>query len=73
MAEESSGVTMFQGNKTYIIAACIAIVAAAHYLGYVDDTLYGTLVGLLTGGGIASLGAKGNRIEAKTDALQNKM
>lgn len=64
---------MLTGNKTYIVAALIAIVTVAHSLGYIDTNTWTTLLGLLNGAGISTLGAKSNRIEAKTDAIQNKM
>jgi len=46
---------MFQGYKTYIIAALIGVVSAIHALGYIDAGMYQTLLGVLTGGGLATL------------------
>ena len=48
---------MLSGYKTYLIAAAIGVVSAAHQLGYLDAQLYGTLLGLLGGGGLATLRA----------------
>lgn len=46
---------MLQGYKTYICAALIGLSAAVHFLGYIDDATYQTLVGILAGGGLAAL------------------
>jgi hypothetical protein len=56
MAEGNTN-EMLSGYKTYIIAGLIAVAAGAHYLGYIDNALYETVVGLLAGGGLASLRA----------------
>lgn len=64
---------MLAGKKTYIIAAIAGLVTVAHSLGYIDDSTWQFLLGLLNAGGLATLGAKANRIESKTDAIQNKM
>lgn len=64
---------MLAGNKTYIIAALIAVVTIAHSLGYIDTNTLTTLLGLLNGGAVSTLAAKSNRIEQKTDTIQNKM
>ena len=64
---------MLVGKKTYIVAALVAIVTVAHSLGYIDDATWQLLLGLLNGAGVATLGAKSNRIEQKTEAIQNKM
>lgn len=58
---------MLEGKKTYIVAVLAAGVVFAYSLGYIDDGTYQTLLGLLGAGGIATLGAKGNRIEQKVE------
>ena len=58
---------MLAGKKTYIVAALAAGVVFAFSMGYIDESTYQTLLGLLGAGGIATLGAKGNRIEQKVD------
>jgi hypothetical protein len=45
------------GYKTYLVAAAIAGLAAVHYLGYINDQLYQTLVGVFGAGGLAALRA----------------
>ena len=45
------------GYRTYLIAAAIAGLAAVHYLGYINDQAYQTLVGLFGAGGLAALRA----------------
>ncbi len=44
-----------KGYRTYIIAALIGILSAAHFLGYVDQGTFETFTVLLTGGGLATL------------------
>lgn len=61
------------GNKTYVIAALIVGVTLLHTFGYIDDSTWQMLLGILNGGAVTTLAMKGNRIEAKTDAIQNKM
>jgi len=46
---------VLQGRKTYIIAALLAVLAAAQYIGYIDEQTAQQLYILLTGGGIAAL------------------
>ena len=48
---------MFKGYKSYVIAALLVIVAGLHAQGYITDSLYTTLQGVLLGGGIATLRA----------------
>ena len=45
------------GWKTYIVAALIAGVAAAQYLGYLDEKTATTITTFLTGAGFAALRA----------------
>lgn len=45
------------GYKTYIIAAIIGILAAAHYLGYLTGPAYDALLGIFSAGGLAALRA----------------
>lgn len=53
---------MLQGYKTYIVAALIALLTAAHTLGYVDDETYKNLLAILAAGGTATVAAKINRL-----------
>lgn len=46
-----------KGYRTYISAACLVIAAGLHALGYISDSVYETLQGLLLGGGLAALRA----------------
>ncbi len=46
-----------KGYKTYLCAAAIAALAAVHYLGFINDTAYQTMVGLFGAGGLAALRA----------------
>lgn len=54
---------MLAGYKTYIIAILSGALTVMKALGYIDETLYNTLMALLASGGIASVAAKINRIE----------
>ena len=45
------------GYKTYIIAALIAVATGVKYLGYIDDSMYQTLLALLGAGGLATMRA----------------
>jgi uncharacterized membrane protein len=44
-----------QGKKTYIVAILIGVLSAVYSLGWIDQQAYQTLLGLLTGGGLATL------------------
>ena len=46
---------MFSGKKTYLVALGVAIATAAHQLGWIDATVYQTILGLLGAGGLAAL------------------
>lgn len=46
---------MLSGKKTYITAVLIGVTAAAHALGYITDGQANSLIGLLTGAGLAAL------------------
>ena len=46
---------MLTGYKTYIIAVIIAILAAAKYLGYVDEGTFQALMGILLAGGLSTV------------------
>lgn len=48
---------MLQGYRTYLAALAIGVAAAAHYLGYLNDVVYQSLLGILGGGGLAALRA----------------
>lgn len=46
-----------KGYRTYIIAVLIGVASAAKYLGYLDETTFQMITGLLVGGGFATLRA----------------
>ena len=46
-----------QGYRTYIFAGLLGLATVAHALGWVDDSVYQTLVGLFGAGGLAGLRA----------------
>lgn len=46
--------TWLEGNKTYIIAGCIALISAAQFLGWIPMQTAVALIGLLTGTGVAA-------------------
>jgi hypothetical protein len=48
---------MFEGYRTYICAALMVVAAGLHALGYFDDALYQTFIGLFGGAGLAALRA----------------
>lgn len=56
---------MLKGQKTYILAALVALTTAAKFLGYLTDDQFQTLLALLGAGTAASLGAKVNRVDKK--------
>lgn len=58
---------MLEGKKTYIIAAALGVLAFVKAMGWIDETLYQTLLGFLAAGGLGTLAAKNNRIESKVD------
>lgn len=45
------------GYKTYLVAVAMGLLVAAHFLGWVPDAAYQTLLGLLASGGLAALRA----------------
>lgn len=45
------------GSKTYLVAALLALATFAKAMGWLDDTTYQVLVGLLGAGGLATLRA----------------
>ena len=45
------------GYRTYICGFLLVIAAGLHALGYVSDSIYETLQGILLGGGLAALRA----------------
>lgn len=49
--------TFLKGYRTYIIAALIGCLSAAHFLGYIDTETFNTFFALLSGGGLAALRA----------------
>lgn len=54
---------MFSGYKTYYVAAAMVLLGGLHSQGYLNDSTYQSLQGLLTGGGLAFLrmGVKSSR------------
>lgn len=56
-----------KGYKTYLIAAAIGAITAAHALGYIDDMTFDMLIKLLGAGGLATMAAKVNRLIKHTD------
>lgn len=44
-----------KGSKTYIVAGCGVIVAGLYSMGYIDQTLYDGLIGVLGALGLASV------------------
>jgi len=44
-----------KGYKTYGFALILAGATAAHYLGFINDQIYQAIVGIASGGGLASL------------------
>lgn len=53
---------LLRGKKTYLVAICIGVLATVNALGYIDDETYKTLLGMLNGLGLFTLGAKMNRV-----------
>ena len=43
------------GYKTYMVGAAMVLLAGLHSQGYINDSTYQSLQGLLTGGGLAFL------------------
>lgn len=56
--------TVLKGYKTYIVAALTAGVMFLYSMGYIDETLRDTLLGLLGAGALGTVAAKINRIQA---------
>jgi hypothetical protein len=54
-----------KGNKTYIIAVLIALATGVKYLGYIDDTLYQTIIGVLGAGGLATMRKSVENVDKK--------
>lgn len=48
-------INFLDGKKSYIIAIAMGVTTTLHVLGILNDTAYQTAMGILTGGGIASL------------------
>lgn len=57
---------MLKGWKTYIVAILGATVTLLHGLGYIDEDMFKTLMGLLGAGAFGTVAAKINRIEKET-------
>lgn len=48
---------MLKGKRTYFCAAAVALTAALHHLGLINDSIYQTLGVIFASGGLASLRA----------------
>ena len=48
---------MLTGYKTYIVAAAMAAATAAKALGWIDEAVFQTVMGLLGASGVATLRA----------------
>ncbi len=46
---------MFNGSKTYICAAGLALATFAKVMGWIDESVYNLLAGLFGAGGLAAL------------------
>jgi len=46
---------MLSGYKSYLVAAAMVVLAGLHAQGYINDSLFVTLQGVLLGGGVAAL------------------
>lgn len=46
-----------KGYRTYLVGAVMVILAGLKALGYITEPVYQTLMGLLTGAGLAALRA----------------
>lgn len=44
-----------QGKKTYIVAACIALIVYCKIAGAIDGSTYETLMGLFGGAGLVTM------------------
>lgn len=53
--KEVEKVERLKGIKTYLVAAAVGVLAVLQHLGYVDASMYATLLGLLGAGGLAAL------------------
>lgn len=58
------------GYRSYLIAALMAAASAALGLGYIDRVVYETIMGILLGGGVASLRAA---VTNETQAVAKKV
>ncbi len=47
--------TFLSGKKSYIIAIAMGAATTLHVLGILNDTAFQTTMGILAGGGVASL------------------
>jgi len=44
-----------QGKKTYVVAVLLGLAAVAHMAGWIPETMYNELAGLLGAAGLATL------------------
>lgn len=62
---------MLSGYKTYIVAILTAVLTLLHSLGYIDDSLYQTLLALLGAGALGTVAAKINSIKNEIGSKVN--
>ena len=48
-------IKFFEGKKTYIVAILMVITAGLYQQGYIDETTFKAIEGVLAGGGFAAL------------------
>lgn len=60
---------MLKGKKTYLVALGVAGVTFAHTMGWIDNSTYTMLLGMLNSAGLMTLSAKVNRTNDKIDGL----
>jgi hypothetical protein len=46
---------MLQGQKSYLVAILIAVITFVYAMGWINNTVYTTIVGILAAGGLAAL------------------
>lgn len=48
-------IAFLEGKKTYFVAALVAVVAVAEFMGWIDMQTATSILGILGAGGLASL------------------
>lgn len=61
-----------KGYKTYVIAALTATLTLLHSLGKIDEATFQTLLALLGAGGLTTVAAKINSIQADVNSKLGK-